>query len=131
MNTYITVHAIAQNNEGKYLILQRAVHRSNPNTWNWITGYIRDRESAEEAALRELREETNLTGEIAKTTVPYWVDSENTRWLVIASLIIVNNTDTLSIDKSESQNYQWINSKSKLVEEFEPIKVGLEKLNLL
>ena len=87
MKTYVTVHAIAINKKGEALVLQRAKHRSSPDKWNCVTGYIQDRESAEEAALRELKEETNLVGKIIKTTEPFWVDSGKIRLVVITSLI--------------------------------------------
>jgi len=66
MKTYSTVHVIAQNKKGEILLLQRASHRSDPGTWNCITGYIQERESAEDTALRELVEETHLTGRLSE-----------------------------------------------------------------
>src|SRR3990172_9780606 len=108
MKTYITVHAVAVNNTNEYLVLQRANHRSNPGKWNCVTGYVKDREPAEEAALRELKEETNLSGEIIKTTEPFWVDNKRIRWVVISSLIRIKDTSEFKIDESESQSYKWI-----------------------
>ena len=131
MKTYVTVHAVATNDKGEYLILQRAGHRSSPGTWNWVTGYIRDRETAEEAALRELKEETNLEGKIKKTTKPFWIDSDGTRWVVIASLIKVDDISELKIDASESQNYKWIQGNDPIIEKYTPLKRTLEELEVL
>jgi 8-oxo-dGTP pyrophosphatase MutT (NUDIX family) len=130
MKTYITVHAVAINNRDEYLALQRAEHRSSPGTWNWVTGYIKDRASAEEAALRELKEETSLEGKIIKTTKPFWIEVEDVRWVVIASLIKVDDISELKIDASESQNYKWIQDKDPIVEKFFPLKKTLQELDL-
>ena len=92
MKTYMTVHVIAMK-DGKFLLLQRAKHRTNPGTWNVVTGHVREKESAEDAALRELKEETNLEGKLVKTGEPFWVDQGDIRWIVVPSLI---NTDDIS-----------------------------------
>lgn len=141
MQTYVTVHVVALNNDDKYLVLQRAKTRSDPLTWNFVTGHIRDRESAEEAALRELKEETNLSGKIIKTTapwasrraVPYWVDINDVRWVVIASLIKVANISDLKVDKAESYNYKWIAKEEFTINTStpNPILTTFRKLRIL
>lgn len=130
MKTYSTVHAVAINDKGEYLILQRADHRTNPGTWNVVTGYLHERESAEEAALRELKEETNLDGEIIKTSEPFWRDSGDTRWIMVSSLIRVKNIDEIKIDPDESQNYKWIRSNDPILEESLGMKLSFKHLGL-
>lgn len=131
MKTYITVHALAVDKKGRCLILQRAKNRTSPGKWNCVTGYIQDRESAEEAALRELKEETNLTGKIIKTTKPFWLDGNKIRWVVISSLIKVENTSNLKIDKYESQNYRWISTNDKIIEKSRGLKDTLKNLGII
>jgi 8-oxo-dGTP pyrophosphatase MutT (NUDIX family) len=113
------------------LILQRALHRSSPGKWNHVTGYIQERESAEEAALRELKEETNLEGEIVKTTEPFWVDSGDTRWVVISSLIEVSNEDEIKVDENESQAYEWIDLSDERVSKSNGMRESFKELGLL
>ncbi|OGM11330.1 hypothetical protein A2Z22_05080 [Candidatus Woesebacteria bacterium RBG_16_34_12] len=131
MKTYITVHAIATNNKSEYLVLQRANNRTSPAKWNCVTGYIKDRESAEEAALRELKEETNLTGEIIKTTEPFWIDDKEVRWLVVTSLIKVEDASELQINEHESQNYKWIKASDPIVDQSKGLKTSLSKLGII
>ena len=131
MKTYATVHAVATNGKGEYLILQRADHRTNPGTWNVVTGYLHERESAEDAALRELKEETNLEGEIIKTSEPFWRDNGDTRWIMVSSLIMVKNIDELKIDPAESQNFKWIKADDSLIEESPGMKLSFKYLGLL
>ncbi len=131
MKTYITVHAVAVNDRNEYLVLQRAAHRTGPGRWNCVTGYIKDRESAEEAALRELKEETNLTGEIIKTTEPFWVDDNAVRWVVVSSLIKVKEISFFKMDEDESQGYKWIKTSDPIVEQSRGLKASLSKLGII
>ena len=50
MKTYCTVHAIAINKGGKYLITQRGKGNSIGD-WRPVSGFIEERESAEDAAV--------------------------------------------------------------------------------
>ena len=132
MKTYSTVHAVARNKEGKYLVLQRAEHRSSPGKWNFITGYIQERESAEDAALRELKEETNLEGEIIQTADPWWRDhTDDKRYLIVTSLINVTNEEDLKVDEGESQAYKWINVTDDLVQESSAMTEDFVRLGLV
>lgn len=131
MKTFVTVHAVVVNENDEYLVLQRAEHRSDPGSWNCITGFIQDRESAEEAALRELKEETNLTGEVIKTTEPFWVDMDDIRWVVISSLVKAIDLSSLKIDEKESQDYKWIKPDSELVKQSEGLKASLKELGII
>jgi len=129
MKTLITVHALVRHNS-KFLVLQRSIHRSDPGTWNCVTGYIKDRESAEKAALRELYEETNLKGKIVKAAEPYWVDLSNVRWVVILFLVDVKNIDKLMLDKNESQNHKWIDPNDEIVHNSSVILDNFERLGI-
>jgi 8-oxo-dGTP diphosphatase len=131
MKTYTTVHAVAQNSEGKFLILQRAPHRTNPGKWNFITGYIQERESAEDAALRELKEETNLEGEIIKTTEPWWRDHEGKRFIIVTSLIKVSNEKDLQVDPGESQAHEWISTSDNIVKEISIMIEDFKRLGII
>lgn len=130
MKTFATVHAVVTNGNGEYLILQRADQRTNPGTWNVVTGYLRERESAENAALRELKEETNLDGEIIKTTEPFWRDSGDTRFIMVSSLILVKDISKLRIDPVESQNFRWIKPNDPVVGQSPGMKFSFEYLGL-
>lgn len=130
MRTYITVHAVARNEKGEYLILQRAAHRTNPGEWNFITGHIKERESVEDAALRELKEETNLEGEILGVSEPWWGDSEDKRFVIVSVLLKVNNPKDLKIDTEEAQAHQWIRPDEDIVQASSVMKEGFTRLGI-
>jgi len=105
----------------QYLLLQRASgEKLYPNIWQIVTGTINAGETAVEAALRELKEETDLTVR-RFWTVP-WVDSyyDSTKDViqavpVFAAEIDPGNSVRLS---GEHQKHEWLScddAKDKLV----------------
>lgn len=108
MQTYCTVDVIAVRKDGRFLLLQRAPHRSYPHTWNCISGHIREKESAESAAVRELMEEAGLVGNMTCVGTPHWTEDETTRFIVVPTLIVVTNEDELCVDPEESCAYDWV-----------------------
>ncbi len=60
MKTYSTVAGVVRFKD-KFLLLKRTPNRRHsPYKWQTISGHIREKESAEEAVLRELKEEASL-----------------------------------------------------------------------
>lgn len=130
MKTYCTIHTIAINKVGKYLITQRGKGNSIGD-WRPVSGFIEERESAEDAAVRELKEETNLSGKVIRTTKPFWVDFGDTRWIVIASLIEVENDKDIKIDKSEILDYKWINNDDPIIDKSAVLKRTMQELEII
>lgn len=131
MKTLCTIHAIAQREDGMILLLQRTAERDRPGKWNCITGYIKEKESAEDAALRELKEETNLEGELVKTTEPHWVEYDGVRWVIIASLIRVSTTAGMRIDENESQAHAWTTLNDPKIVGMTSLSASLRKLGMI
>ena len=130
MKTLCTIHAIAQREDGMILLLQRTADRDRPEKWNCITGHIKEKESAEDAALRELREETNLEGELVKTAEPHWVEHDGVRWVITASLIKVKDIDEMRVDEKESQDHKWVSLDDPIIQNMTSLKASLEKLGM-
>jgi len=128
MRTLVTMHALIVHKD-KYLVLQRADSRSNPRYWNCVTGHIKEHESAEETALREVKEETNLDGEIVKTAEPLIHFTKDQRWVILAYLINVNDISNLKIDINESQAYKWIEIDDEMVKEYKGLEETIQILN--
>jgi len=128
MRTLVTMHALIVHKD-KYLVLQRADNRSNPRYWNCVTGHIKEHESAEETALREVKEETNLDGEIVKTAEPLIHFTKDQRWIILAYLINVNDISNLKIDTNESQAYKWIEIDDEMVKEYKGLEETIKILN--
>ena len=69
--------ALAATRKGlMYLMLERSENTSSTGKWVFPSGKIEDGESKREAALRELEEETGMTGEIVESGDPYISEGE-------------------------------------------------------
>lgn len=130
MKTYFVVHIVPVNKEGKYLIAQRGKGNSI-GIWRQVSGFIKERESAEEAILRELKEETNLEGEIIKIADPFWIDRKGKRWITIASIVKVNSINDIKIDKSEILDFKWINSDDPIINKSPVLRRTLQELGIV
>ena len=124
------MYALIQN-EDKYLILQRADDRSNPGYWNCVTGHVKENESVEETAIREVKEETNLDGKIVKTAEPFVHFQEDKRWIIFSYLINVKDISDMIIDSKEAKNFKWIGSGDTIIYKYKGIEDTFKSLNLL
>jgi 8-oxo-dGTP pyrophosphatase MutT (NUDIX family) len=107
MGTYATVVGIVKFGE-KVLLLKRNHNRSSsPDKWQFVSGFIKERESAEDATLREVKEETGLDGKIASSGKVFEVTDKWGRWILTPFLISVMS-DKIVIDPNEHSEYKWI-----------------------
>lgn len=107
MKTYIIAAALVIYNN-KYLIAKRSPNKKfSPDKWEFISGFIEEKESAEETILRELEEETSLKGKIIKSAAPYITEDNESRWIILPYLIETNsaNFKRNEIDHSE---IKWV-----------------------
>jgi 8-oxo-dGTP diphosphatase len=61
---HVTVGVLALNEKGEILLVKRSDKHSRPNTYTVPGGFLGRDETAEEAAVRELEEESGYTGKI-------------------------------------------------------------------
>ena len=107
METHLIITAIPKFKD-KFLILHRNPdRRTSPNKWAFVSGYIKEFESAESCALRELKEETGLDGEVLKTGNPVIVENNFGRWVVIPVLVEVNSTE-VDLCREEHSEFAWV-----------------------
>jgi 8-oxo-dGTP diphosphatase len=126
MATYVAVIGVVKldnddrNDDCIILLLKRnAQRRTSPNKWQTPSGFINEGESAEEAVLREVKEETALDGIIKKSGSVFEVVDEWARWIIIPFLILVKS-DKVVIDTREHSEFRWV--KVNEVSSFECVK---------
>lgn len=102
--------AVAYNPEKeKFLVLKRAnTMEVNPGKWNFASGKIEDNESAEDAALRELDEETGLNGKILRSG-DYFVDETGGKVFRVHPFLVLVEDSEVELN-SEHSKYRWINA---------------------
>lgn len=106
--TRVYVSVIIRNNEGKFLVLRRSQGvRFAPDQWEFVNGSIDTDESAEEAAVREVAEETGMViteDQLVAGPVHELHDSDG-RWVVIPFRVSASGDVRIS---SEHQSYKWV-----------------------
>ena len=109
MQTYVAVTGVVKlSDDDRILLLKRtAKRRTSPNKWQTPSGFIKENESAEEAVIREVKEETALEGIIIRCGNSFEVIDEWARWVIIPFLISVES-DNVIIDTSEHSEFKWI-----------------------
>jgi 8-oxo-dGTP diphosphatase len=125
MATYVAVIGIVvvkldDGDDDRILLLKRnALRRTSPNKWQTPSGFMNGGESAEEAILREVKEETSLNGTIKKSGSSFEVIDEWARWIIVPFLISVKS-DKVVIDTKEHSEFRWV--KIDEVSSFECVK---------
>lgn len=114
-------------NKGELLLLKRAEENSSPGYWNFPGGKIEEEENKEEAVLRELREETDLEGEIEKTGEYFIGCGELGYWRVYPFLLTASGQVELNHEHSD---FKW--AKPEKIENMKTLGTGnaLEILDL-
>lgn len=108
MATYVAVIGIVKLDDDRILLLKRnARRRTSPNKWQTPSGFMNEGESAEEAVLREVKEETSLDGTIMKSGSAFEVVDKWARWVIVPFLISAKS-DKVVIDTSEHSEFRWV-----------------------
>lgn len=107
MNTYVIATALVEFNN-QYLIAKRAsTKKFSPKQWEFISGFIEEKETAEKTILKELNEETKLKGKIIKKGEPFSFVDEEARWVIIPFLIKSENNKVV-LNKEDHSESKWI-----------------------
>ena len=106
MSTYAVVVGIVVF-KNKVLLLKRSpTKKYSPNLWEFVAGFVKEGENAEQTALREVREETKLKGKIEMAGNVFEAQDKQARRVVIPFLIRVSsNKIRLSREHTE---FRWI-----------------------
>jgi 8-oxo-dGTP diphosphatase len=91
----------------KFLVMKRAESMSvNPGKWDFPSGKIEEGEDARTAALRELREETGLKGEILKSGDSFVQETRDGKFKVHPFLVLVEDSEVEM--NSEHTECRWV-----------------------
>jgi len=92
--------------ENKFLLMKRSSLRKRfPNEWEFPSGFMEE-ETEQDGALRELKEETGLIGEVIKTGKPFLVKTEMYHFRLHPVLVVVGFED-IELTK-EHEDFEWI-----------------------
>lgn len=125
------VAAVPRGEDGKVLILKRSeLMGTNAEKWEFVSGRVKDTETAEEAAHRELRQETGMEGETIRTAESFTIEADEVKFRVNPVLVEVKEgKPELSFEHDE---FRWLKPEEVLELETVPgVQNDLERLNLL
>ncbi len=91
---------------GEILLLRRSIETSSTGKWALPGGKIKQGEEASEAALRELKEETGLQGDITDKGESYVDEGELGKWRLHPFLVKVE-ASKVELNHEHSE-YSWV-----------------------
>lgn len=102
-----------RNGKLEFLLLKRSPEQYYPNLWQMVSGKLKENETAYNAALREIKEETSLIPEkfwVAPTVNSFYSPDKDYICLlpVFAAKVKVDSEVKLS---SEHTEYKWLSSE--------------------
>lgn len=116
-------------NEDEFLLVERSQENTSSGEWGFVSGKIEEDEKPEEAAKRELREETRIRAEPVETGDWFIGEGEQGYWRLFPVLMETGETE---VDLNwELSDHRWAN-----LEELENMKTmgrmkAVEKLELV
>ncbi|EHK02135.1 oxidative damage repair protein, partial [Candidatus Haloredivivus sp. G17] len=111
-----------------YLLLKRSQENSSSGEWTFPGGKI-EHESRKSAALRELKEETDLEGEIIDSGEPYIGKGELGYWKIYPFHVRVESK-SVELDHEHSE-FKWLSLANLASHETMGRLKSLEKLDII
>ena len=124
MKTYFVVTGVIKH-KGKVLILKKGYDDYNyPGRWSFCSGFVREFEAAEDAVIREIKEETGLNAKILKKGSLLEVkDNKHKKAWIVVAFLCRSEPGKVKLDH-ENVAYRWISYKD--IEKYKTVP-GLEK----
>jgi dATP pyrophosphohydrolase len=112
ISNLIEAHIFREQNEVlEFLLLKRSPEQYYPNIWQMVSGKIKENETAFNTALREIKEETNLTPEkfwVAPTVNSFYAPDKDCICLLPVFAAKVNYESEVLIS-NEHTEFKWVN----------------------
>ena len=102
-----------KNKKIKYLILKRGEKAHYPGIWQMVTGKVKKDETAMDAVIREVKEETNLDVQklfVVPNVNPFYNHFDNSVNFVPVFLCQVKEVDEVNISKEHCKS-KWVKMK--------------------
>lgn len=106
MKTHVAIVGVVKY-KNKILILKRSRRKKySPGLWEFVGGFLHEGEATEDCALREVKEEIGLSGELKLRGKPFEYEDKYSRWVVVPHLVMVQS-DKVKLSREHTE-YSWI-----------------------
>ena len=114
----------------KFLLVKRSSLRKRfPNEWEFPSGFLEE-ESEQQGALRELKEETGMVGNVIRTGKPFLVKTEMYHFRLHPVLVKVDS-EKVELTR-EHEDFEWIDiSEIQKYNTVPQLKENLEAIDVL
>ena len=114
--------------DGKLLLVKRSEKESSSGKWCFPGGKIEEGEIPEEAALREVVEETSLDVSILSSGEEFVAEGERGEW-IIYPFLMEDSSGEVELNHENSE-FRWLDNKE--IEEFDTLgdMKAIEKLGI-
>lgn len=124
MKTYHIAIGVVKNND-KYLIGKRSKNKKfDPDEWEFVSGFIEKDEEPRETILRELKEETSLSGKIIKSAKLFELVEGEEKWIITPFLI--QSDSNFKLNKEDYSQLKWVSREE--LRDYEDISEIVENL---
>jgi 8-oxo-dGTP diphosphatase len=112
----------------RFLLVKRSEDRERfPEHWEFPSGYIEEEESVEDAALRELEEETGLKAEVIRSGESFPIEIPK---VMIHPVLVKVDKEDVNLSKEHSE-HRWVDkSDLNLLKTVPKLKQDLEKVGI-
>lgn len=112
----------------KFLLVKRAEERERyPCHWEFPSGFIKEGENPEDAALRELDEETGLKGEVIRSGDSFPIQIPRVE---VYPVLVKVNEESVELSHEHSE-YRWVErSELDVLKTVPKLKQDLEKVGI-
>ncbi len=124
----VAVAVTRHSKTGKYLVMKRSGEESSSGLWSFPGGLVED-ESIEEAAMRELEEETGLDAEIVDSAEPFRRKG-SIGPLKLYFFLVETDSEKVVLNHEHSE-YRWVELEELENLETHDRTMGLERLGLV
>lgn len=104
---FVSVEAVVVHDDKVLLIRRRPESRAYANTWALPGGHLEHGESPAEAALRELKEETNVDGKIVGIVGSYGPERKDPRGNYVGIAYMVEPTSFALSAGDDARGVRW------------------------
>ena len=112
MKTYVISSAIIKKQATLLIVKRSPAARFAPGEWEFVSGFIKEHEAAEDTILREVTEELSCNGRIVRPLPIYEQTDADGKWVIVPFEVEIG--DGPIVLSTEHTEYKWVTKQEIL-----------------